>query len=68
MKIISKIIWDAPAFDEFEDFKKHVMKESGLKGESFFKPLRYLLIGAGSGPEVSDIYPLIKSYILEVAS
>jgi len=68
MKIISKIIWDAPAFDEFEDFKKHVMQQSGLKGESFFKPLRYLLIGAGSGPEVSDIYPLIKSYILEVAS
>jgi len=44
------------------------MKESGLKGKNFFNPLRLLLTGAEHGPELSDIYPLIKSYLLEVAS
>jgi len=68
MKILSDLIFDAPAFDEFDAFKIHIMKESGFEGKNFFKPLRYLLTGAGNGPETSDIYPLIKSYILEVAS
>jgi len=68
MKTIAKIIASAPAFDKFEEFQKHMVKESGLKEEKFFKPLRYLFTGTGSGPEVSEIYPLIKSYILQVAS
>jgi len=68
MRIIEKLIASAPAFDEFDAFKKHIIKESGLEEEKFFKPLRYLLTGTGNGPEVSEIYPLIKSYILEVAS
>ena len=68
MKIISDSIFNAPAFDEFNEFKEHIMKESGLKEENFFKPLRYLLTNTGSGPELSEIYPLIKSYILKVAS
>jgi len=68
MKVMSDLIFNAPAFDEFDEFKTHIMKASGLEGKNFFKPLRYLLTGAGNGPEASDIYPLIKSYILEVAS
>jgi glutamyl-tRNA synthetase len=68
MKIIADLIANAPAFDEFNEFKEHIIKESGLKEENFFKPLRYLLTGTGSGPELSEIYPRIKSYILKVAS
>lgn len=68
MKVMADIIFNAPAFDEFDAFKTYVMKESGFEGKTFFKPLRYLLTGAESGPETSDIYPFIKSYILEVAS
>ena len=68
MRVMADLIFDAPAFDEFEEFKTHIMKESGFEGKNFFKPLRYLLTGAENGPETSDIYPLIKSYILEVAS
>ena len=68
MSVIAKVIADAPAFETFDEFKQHIMNKSGLKGEDFFKPLRYLLTDAGNGPELSDIYPLIKSYILEVAS
>ena len=68
MTIMAKIIANAPMIKEFDEFKTYMMKESGLKGENFVKPLRYLLTGAGNGPELSEVYPHIKSYLLEVAS
>ncbi len=68
MKIISDIIFNAPMIDTYEEFESYLMEKSGLKDENLFKPLRYLLTGAGDGPELSDIYPYIKSYILEIAS
>ncbi len=68
MRILQKVIYDAPMIMDFEQFKEHLSKESGLKGKAFFKPLRLLLTGAEHGPELADIYPYIKSYILEIAS
>ncbi len=68
MKIIADLIADAPAFDEFDKFKEYLIQESGLQEQNFFKPLRYLLTNTESGPKLSEIYPLIKSYILKVAS
>ena len=68
MRILEKLIWELPMIDTFEEFKSTLIKESGLTGENFSKPLRVLLTGAQSGPELSDIYPYIKPYLLEVAS
>ncbi|MBD3789074.1 MAG: glutamate--tRNA ligase [Campylobacterales bacterium] len=68
MRTMEKIIAEAPMIGTFDEFKSHIMEKSGLKGENFFKPLRLLLTGAEHGPELGDIYPLIKSYILEIAS
>ncbi|HIP28566.1 MAG TPA: glutamate--tRNA ligase, partial [Sulfurovum sp.] len=68
MRTLEALIQEAPMFTKFEDFKAYITKASGLKDENFFKPLRLLLTGAEQGPELSDIYPLIKSYILEIAS
>ena len=68
MRILEKIIADSPMIDSFDGFESHLMKESGLEGKSFSKPLRILLTGTDYGPELSDIYPMIKSYLLEVAS
>ena len=68
MRILEKLIWELPMIDTFEEFKSTLMKESGLEGTKFLKPLRVLLTGSQSGPELSDIYPLIKPYLLEVAS
>jgi glutamyl-tRNA synthetase len=68
MRIMEKLIQDAPMMNTFDEFKSYIMKESGLKGKNFFNPLRLLLTGAQHGPELSDIYPFIKSYLLEVAS
>jgi len=68
MKIMEELIFEAPTFETFNQLEKHIAKESGLKGENLSKPLQILLTGAESGPELSEIYPFIKSYILEVAS
>ena len=68
MRIIEKIIWDAPMIDNFDTFKSHIIDQSGLDEKEIMQPLRILLTGAKEGPELADIYPYIKSYILEVAS
>ena len=68
MRIIAKLIWELPMINSFEEFQSTIMKKSGLEGENFFQPLRVLLTGAEHGPELNDVYPLIKPYLLEVAS
>lgn len=62
-KIMAETIKNAPYFEEYDDFKNFVMKESGLKGKDFFKPIRFLLTGAGHGPDVAEIYKYLKNYI-----
>lgn len=59
-------IKSAPYFKEYDDFKNYIMKESGLKGKNFFKPLRYVLTGAGHGPDVAEVYKHLKDYIGEI--
>ena len=64
--LMIKTIKEAPYFEEYDDFKNHIMKESGLKGKNFFKPLRYVLTGVGHGPDVAEIYKYLKNYIGEI--
>jgi glutamyl-tRNA synthetase len=61
-----KAILAAPFFEKYEEFKSHIMKESGLEGENFIKPLRILLTGAEDGPELADLYAYLKNYIGEI--
>ncbi len=68
MRLLANIIAQAELIETFDDFESHLMRESGLKGENFFKPLRILLTGTDNGPELRDLYPHIKSYLLEIAS
>lgn len=68
MKILKNVIENAPIFEDFNEFKSYLIKESGLKGKKLFKPLRKILTSQEHGPELSDIYPLIKSYLLKVVS
>ena len=63
---IKETLLKAPFFEEFNDFKSYLMKESGLKEENFFKPLRILLSGAEHGPELDVMYPFIKNYLTEI--
>jgi glutamyl-tRNA synthetase len=68
MRMIAENIETMPMIDDVDDFNVHIVHMTGLKGENFFTPLRLLLTGAEDGPELSDIYPLIKPYLLEVIS
>lgn len=68
MRLMEDIIQNAPNINEFNEFISYMIKQSGLKGENLFNPLRLLLTGLPNGPELSEIYPFIKSYLLEVAS
>ncbi|HFQ62123.1 MAG TPA: glutamate--tRNA ligase [Epsilonproteobacteria bacterium] len=68
MRTMETLIQDAPMFHDYNDFEAYVLNESGLQGKDFFKALRLLLTGADHGPELSTIYPLIKPYIMEIAS
>jgi len=68
MIVLSNIIFNSPAFEKFDEFETYLMEKSNLKGDKLYTPLRLLLTNSKDGPELSKIYPLIKSYILEVAS
>ncbi|MBE2984713.1 glutamate--tRNA ligase [Campylobacter sp. RM9344] len=59
-----KILKDCQTYDEF---KNELMQSSGLKGKKFFMPLRALLTGELHGPELSELYPLIKTNLKEIA-
>ena len=64
--IMRKVIMAAPYFEAFDDFKAYILKESDLKGKNFDQPLRLLLTGAASGPEVADLYVYLKDYLGEI--
>ncbi len=68
MRILEKLIAQSAPIETFDAFTSHLLQESGLEGDYFFKPLRILLTGSDHGPELSDLYPHIKSYLLELAS
>lgn len=68
MRTMEDLIQNAPMIDDFNEFKSYMMNLSELKDKNFLNPLRLILTGAEHGPELSEIYPLIKAYLLEVAS
>ena len=61
-----KALLNLSEFGEFNELKKALMDATGLKGKGFFMPLRILLTGAEHGPELSELYPLIKPYLKEI--
>ncbi|MAD42393.1 MAG: glutamate--tRNA ligase [Arcobacter sp.] len=63
---IKTCLQDASYYDDFNELSKYITKETGLKDESLTKPLRYLLTGEQTGPDISNIYVLIKNYLGEI--
>ena len=63
---LKECLKEAPFFDDFEELKKYVSEKTNLKDKNLFKPLRYILTGANNGPNILDIYPLIKNYLGEI--
>nr|MBP3725408.1 glutamate--tRNA ligase [Campylobacter sp.] len=50
----------------FKEFSSNLMTQTNLKGKNFFMPLRFLLTNEAHGPELSELYPLIKDKIKEI--
>jgi preprotein translocase subunit SecA len=65
---LREIIGSLEMIEDYNSFKNTISKMSGLKGKNLFKPLRLLLTGAEHGPELSEVYPFIKPYLLEIIS
>lgn len=65
-EILRKEILDMPVFDEFDEFKKELVKRTNLKGKNFFMPLRILLTNQTHGPELRELYKFIKDDIKEI--
>ena len=64
--LLKKCIMNAPYFDNFNDLKIYITKETKIKDDRLSTPLRYALTGAINGPNISKIYPLIKNYLGEI--
>lgn len=52
--------------DDFNEFKENLSQKSGLKGKKFFMPLRLVLTAQPHGPELNDLYALLKPFINEI--
>ena len=65
---IRKVILNMQIPHSFDEFKIVISDETNLKGKSLFMPLRLLLTGAEHGPELKDLYPLIRSDIKEIVA
>ncbi|MCK5111258.1 MAG: glutamate--tRNA ligase [Arcobacteraceae bacterium] len=57
---------NAPFIDGFDELKKYITAQTKLKGNNLFMPLRFALTGVTNGPNLSEIYPLIKNYLGEI--
>lgn len=64
-----KGILNSPEFElakDYESFKNALMQKSGLKGKNFFMPLRLVLTNSAHGPELSELYGLLKPFIKDI--
>lgn len=52
--------------DDFNEFKENLSQKSALKGKKFFMPLRLVLTAQPHGPELNDLYALLKPFINEI--
>ena len=64
--LISNIIKKAPYFDEYCDFKDHIIQELDFEDKDFEKILRILLTNAEQGPDITQIYKYLKNYLGEI--
>ena len=64
--LLQKLILTAPYFETFDEFIAYLSEKSALRGDPFFKPLRFWLSGADDGLELAFVYPLIKNYLKEI--
>lgn len=63
---IKETLQKAPFFDSYEELEKYIAKEINLNENDLSNQLKYILTGAYNGPNIINIYPLIKNYLGEI--
>ena len=66
LQILNECLNNAPFINDFENLQTYITEQTGLKDNTLLTPLRFILTGTKKGPELSEIYPLIKNYIGEI--
>jgi glutamyl-tRNA synthetase len=61
--ILKKEILQNELEDDYNDFKNRLIKNTTLKGKRLFMPLRMLMVGSAHGPEIKDLYSVMKPYL-----
>ena len=65
-EIIKKEILENELEENYDEFKKRIQTNTGLKGKKLFMPLRELLINQKHGAEIKDLYKTMRPYLKEV--
>ena len=65
-EILKKEILENELEENYDDFKKRLQINTGLKGKKLFMPLRELLINQKHGAEIKDLYKVMKPYLKEI--
>jgi len=63
INILKKEILENELENDYNEFKKRVMKNTNLKGKRLFMPLRILMVNSKEGPEIKDLYKVMKPYL-----
>ncbi|AZV46356.1 glutamate--tRNA ligase [Nautilia sp. PV-1] len=63
VEILKQEILNSELEDDYNDFKKRIMNNTGLKGKKLFMPLRMIMVGSKQGPEIKDLYAIMKPYL-----
>ena len=64
--ILKEIILQAPHFEDYETFVKHLAQQSSLEQNKLEKGVRLLLTNTQEGPKMEKIYHCLKNYIGEI--
>ena len=60
------LLKEAPHFTTFSELKDYIMDKSGVKDEKFTTSIHIVLTGTKHGPDLEELYPLIKNYLTEI--
>ena len=67
LQLLKECLQNAPYFDELAQLKEYIAKQTKLEKKAIPVLLRYTITGAINGPNLSELYPLIKNYLGEIA-
>ena len=66
MEALRSVLRRAPHFETYEAFFAYVSERTGLANDALEQPLRLLLTGRETGPDLASLYPHLKNYLQEI--